>query len=297
MSDVLERVAATGLVAAGQPLLVLLSGGRDSVCLLDVAVRLGADAEALHVNYGLREDAAADEAHCAELCDALGVRLHVRHPRDPEGNVQAWARDARYAEAVALARGDIAAGHTATDQAETVLYRLAASPGRRALLGMREREGRLIRPLLGVTRDETAAHCTARGLTWREDATNPASTRGRIRALLAQLHPAAEANILRTLDILRDEAEVLDGVLDAALADAGDPPAVAALRALPPALRRLAVQRLAGATPVARRTDEILALREGGALDLGAGLRAEVRAGTLRFGASAGRAAPRRGPS
>jgi tRNA(Ile)-lysidine synthase len=162
---------------------------------------------------------------------------------------------------------------------------------------MREREDRLVRPLLGVTRAETAAHCTARGLTWREDATNPASMRGRIRALLPQLHPAAEANILRTLSILRDEAEVLDGVLDAALADAGDPPAVAALRALPPALRRLAVQRLAGTTPVARRTDEILALREGGALDLGAGVRAEVRGGTLRFGASTGRAAPRRAPS
>jgi tRNA(Ile)-lysidine synthase len=162
---------------------------------------------------------------------------------------------------------------------------------------MREREGRVIRPLLRFTRAETAAHCAARGLSWREDASNPHSTRGRIRALLPLLHPAAEANILSTLAILRDEAEVLDGVLDAALADAGDPPAVAALRALPPALRRLAVERLAGATPVARRTDEILALREGGALDLGAGLRAEVRDGTLRFGSSAGRAAPRRAPS
>jgi hypothetical protein len=68
---------------------------------------------------------------------------------------------------------------------------------------------------------------------------------------------------------------------------------VEALRALPPALRRLAVQRLAGDTPVTRRTDEILALRDGAALDVGAGLRAEVRRGTLRFGPSEGRAAPR----
>jgi tRNA(Ile)-lysidine synthase len=297
MSDVLERVGATGLIVRSRPLLVLLSGGRDSVCLLDVAVRLGADVEALHVNYGLRADADADEAHCAALCERLGARLHVRRPRGPVGNVQAWARDQRYAEADALARVDIAAGHTATDQVETVLYRLAASPGRRALLGMREREGRLIRPLLGVTREETAAHCRARGLPWREDASNAASTRGRIRALLPQLHPAAEANVLRTLATLRDEAEVLDAVVDDALAAAGDPPSVAALRALPPALRRLAVQRLAGATPVARRADEILALGEGGALDVGAGVRAEVRHGALRFGASAGRAAPRRAPS
>jgi tRNA(Ile)-lysidine synthase len=297
MTDLLERVRAGGLLAPGRPVLVLLSGGRDSVCLLDVATRIGADVEALHVNYGLREEADADEAHCAGLCAAFDVPLHVRRARDPAGNVQAWARERRYAEAAALARGDVAAGHTATDQVETVLYRLAASPGRRALLGMQERDGRLIRPLLGVTRAETAAHCAARGLAWREDASNPASTRGRIRALLPELHPAAEANILRTLAILRDEAAVLDGVLDAALADAGDPPAVAALRALPPALRRLAIQRLAGDAPVARRTDEILALRDGAALDVGAGLRAEVRRGALRFVPSEGRAAPGRGPS
>ncbi len=118
---------------------------------------------------------------------------------------------------------------------------------------------------------------------------------------LRSLHPAAEANVLRTLDLLRDEAAVLDGVLDAALAEAGDPPAVAALGALPPALRRLALQRLAdraasGQAPaVGHRTQEVLALGEGGALDLGGGLRAAVRRGALTFGPSVGRAAPRRG--
>ena len=66
----------------------------------------------------------------------------------------------------------IATGHTATDQVETILYRLAASPGRRALLGMSPREGRLVRPLLGLTREQTAAYCRARGLAWREDASN-----------------------------------------------------------------------------------------------------------------------------
>ena len=301
MTDLLDRVREGGLLAPGRAVLVLLSGGRDSVCLLDVATRIGADVEALHVNYGLRDDAGADEAHCAALCDRLGVRLHVRRPRGPAGNVQAWARDQRYAEAAQLAAGDIAAGHTATDQVETVLYRLAASPGRRALLGMQPREGRLVRPLLGVTREQTAAHCEARGLTWREDASNPASTRGRIRTdllpALRAIHPAADANVLRTLAILRDEAAVLDDVLDAALAHAGDPPAVAALRALPPALRRLAVQRLAdraGGPAVGHRTAEILALGEGGRLDVGGGLRAEIQGQTLRFGPSRGPAAPHR---
>ena len=78
MSDLVERVRGGGLLEPGRPVLVLLSGGRDSVCLLDVAVRI-AGAEhvgALHCNYGLRPEADADEAHCAALCAQFGVALH-----------------------------------------------------------------------------------------------------------------------------------------------------------------------------------------------------------------------------
>jgi tRNA(Ile)-lysidine synthase len=295
------RVRAAGLLAAGTPVTVLLSGGRDSVCLLDLAVRVaGHDAvAALHVDYGLRDSAAEDEAHCAELCARLGVPLEVRHADRPEsGNLQAWARDERYAAAAqaTLRRGGVAAtGHTATDQVETVLYRLAASPGRRALLGMPARSGRLVRPLLGVSRVETAAYCEAHGLTWREDPTNRSDVfaRNRIRHGLLEamrsVHPAAEANVLATLDVLRDEAAVLDAAVDAALAEADG--AVDRLAALPPALQRLAVQRLAdragGRSPaVGPRTDEILALgADGGsaALDVGDGVRAVVEYGRLRF--------------
>jgi tRNA(Ile)-lysidine synthase len=312
MSDLIDQVRATALLQPGRPVLVLLSGGRDSVCLLDLATRISGTAHvaALHCNYGLRDEAAADQEHCAALCERLGVELHVRRPRRPEGagNLQAWARDQRYGEAMKLAPGDFAAGHTASDQVETVLYRLAASPGRRALLGMAAREGRLIRPLLGVSRAETAAHCEARGLAWREDASNaaPEFARNRLRAellsALRDLHPAAEANVLRTLALLRDEAAVLDAVVDQALAEAGDPPALQALRELPPALRRLALQRLAdraigGQAPaIGHRTADVLALSEGGALDVGGGLRAEVRAGALRFGGSRGPAAPQSVP-
>ena len=103
MADLLERVRAGGLLGSERPVLVLLSGGRDSVCLLDVAVRLAPDVEALHCNYGLRAEAGADEAHCAALCERLGVTLHVHRPRGPSGNLQAWARDRRYAEAERLA--------------------------------------------------------------------------------------------------------------------------------------------------------------------------------------------------
>jgi tRNA(Ile)-lysidine synthase len=292
VTDVLERVRATGLLRADAPVVVLLSGGRDSVCLLDCAVALGAEATALHVNYGLRPEAGEDEAFCRELCERLGVTLAVETAGEPRGNVQAWARDLRLATAARFGT-PIATGHTATDQAETVLYRLAASPGRRALLGMSARDGRLIRPLLTVTREETAEHNRQRGLTWREDATNEsdAFARNRIRRglvpALEQVHPAAQRNVVRTAELLRDEAEVLDDVVDTALAGRDRIP-IETLSVLPPALARLVIRRLAEdavgglCSRVPGRLDEILALHDG-ALDLGDGVRALVEHGMLRM--------------
>ena len=296
----LERAAADGLLAPGRPVVVLYSGGRDSTCLLDLASSIaGAGAvTALHVNYGLRQAADEDERHCATVCERLAVPLELRRPRRPEsGNVQAWARDERYGAAAALALeldGDVASGHTATDQLETILYRLASSPSRRALLGMRPRDGRLVRPLLGYTREDTTAWCLERGLEWRDDASNESDdyARGRIRGTLVpalrSLHPAAENNVLALAAILRDEAEVLDELVDEALSGREEISADA-LRSLPPALCRLVVQRLAdraalgGFAPgAARRAAEIAALREGGALDIGSGVRATVDGGMLR---------------
>jgi tRNA(Ile)-lysidine synthase len=165
--QVRELVRAGALFARDRPVVVMLSGGRDSTCLLDVAVALqgSGSVSALHVNYGLRASSDGDAAHCAALCEQLGVELEVVRAervraQPPSGNLQAWARDVRYAQAERAARERdalIAAGHTASDQVETILYRLAASPGRRALLGMVASEGRLIRPLRAVTREQTAA--------------------------------------------------------------------------------------------------------------------------------------------
>jgi tRNA(Ile)-lysidine synthase len=319
------RVRAGGLLRAGEPLVVMLSGGRDSVCLLDLAVRSGCDAVALHVDHRLRPDSGEDAAFCADLCAKLNVDLTVNElPPPGGGNVQAWARERRYGAAAELAGrlgAAVATGHTATDQVETVLYRLAASPGRRALLGMAA-EGpvpgagaavagtagapvaRLLRPLLEVTREETAAYCAERGLPYRDDPGNEsgAYARNRVRAdllpALRGLHPAAEANVLRTLALLRDEAAVLDAAVAAALTDEQ-----AALAAMPPALARLCLQRLADdavdpAPAVGARADELLALGGGAgtaALDLGGGLRAVAEYGRLRFERAA-RAAGRAGP-
>jgi tRNA(Ile)-lysidine synthase len=306
--EVLERVRAGGLLpangAGGPPVLAMLSGGRDSVCLLDLAVRIcGAPSvRALHVNYGLRPEAAEEERHCRELCERLGVALEVVHaPRRPgTGNLHAWAREVRYGAAEDLARpldAQIATGHTATDQVETVLYRLAASPGRRALLGMAPREGRVVRPLLELTREQTADYCRARGLTWREDASNDseqyarARVRNQVVPALDAVHPAAQENVLRTARLLREESEVLDGLVDAEL-ESGSSIAVERLAELPPALARLVVVRLAeqaaGAyVPQAgARVGEIIALaRRGGRAELHVGglVGAVLEGGRLRM--------------
>jgi tRNA(Ile)-lysidine synthase len=308
VAAVLDAARAGGRLDGERPLLAMVSGGRDSVCLLDVAVTLLGTrrVSVLHVDYGLRAESAQDAEFVATLCSALGVPLRVlsaHRPPDAPGNLHAWARDVRYGEAVRLASAAdalVATGHTATDQVETVLYRLAASPGRRALLGMPASEGRLVRPLLGVTRDQTAAYCTARRLAWREDAGNddPRYVRARTRAglapLLRELHPAAEANLLRTVGLLRDEAAVLDEVVDTALGGC-DRIALSRLAELPAALARLVVVRLAEdaagrlAPQAGSRLSELLALGARGgstALDLGGGLRAIVEYGVLRFSAA-----------
>jgi len=312
--SVLEAVRATGAVSAQERYVVLVSGGRDSVCLLDVLVSIcGAGAlTALHVNYGLRgEESDGDERHVRELCERLGVPADLRAapPQPRRGNLQAWARDLRYARAIELAGSGalIATGHTASDQAETVLYRLAASPGRRALLGMAPREGRLVRPLLGLTREQTAAHCRARGLSWREDSSNDDAdrfARGRVRhrvlPALRAVHPAAERNLLRSVELLRAEAEVLEEVVAVALSGR-ERIALDHLAQLPPALARLVVIRLAegagaGALPgVGARIGELLALASRGGsatLDIGGGVRAVVEYGVLRFEPAAATRAP-----
>jgi len=321
-----ERVRAAvrtaGLLDGAPALVAMLSGGRDSVCLLDVTAALrGADAvRALHVNYGLRAAADEDERHCAALCVELGVELSVvrarRAPGHEQGNLQAWARELRYAAAERLAReldGDgedsdkpaagagsgalIATGHTASDQVETILYRLAASPGRRALLGMPAADGRLVRPLLGVKREQTAAYCEARGLTWREDASNEDErfARARVRKYLVpalrEIHPAAESNVLRTARLLREEAELLDALVERELHEEERIP-LARLAELSPALARLVVihlaERVAGAyVPQAgERVAELLALGARGdrrELHLGGFAAAVIDGGVLRM--------------
>jgi tRNA(Ile)-lysidine synthase len=309
----------SGLLEPGVGVLAMLSGGADSVCLVHALRELigRAGMACVHVNHSLRAGAGADERFCVELCDELGLELDVeRIEVSDRGNLEAAARDARYeaAERVREHRllDRIATGHTSTDKVETVIYRLVSSPGRRALLGMSPRSGRLIRPLLDVTRDQTHEYCVAVGLQWREDETNLdrrfARNRLRLDVLphLRDIHPAAEGNVLATAEQLREEADVIDrvvGEVSGQVGAGGSVPSVdgARLRELEPALRRLVLRRLAeeaAGGPVPLRADQMkeieeLAARGGSAaLDIGGGIRVVSEYGLLRFRREADMGAP-----
>jgi tRNA(Ile)-lysidine synthase len=181
------------LIAPGGEVTCLVSGGADSTCLWHVLRELGYAVSALHVDHGLRgRESDDDAAFCREA-----LRAEVVDGRG--GRTEDELREIRYSFATDRLR---ATGHTASDQVETVLYRIVASgaPGR---IDRRRADG-VVRPLLDRWRDDTEAYCLAEGLDFRRDTSNPDTKRGLIREqilpLLLQLHPAAEGNLLRLAD-------------------------------------------------------------------------------------------------
>jgi tRNA(Ile)-lysidine synthase len=301
-------VAEHGLLRAEERLVLLLSGGADSMALLaivravDRRLGLGLVFAAVHVDYGMR---GADSDRDSELvergCEAAGVPLHVlRLERRLGGpDFQARAREARYtfARDVAGAEGAhaLVTGHNRDDQAETVLYRLTKYASPRGLAGMRPRDGDVARPLLCLGAAEVRAYCRAAGIAFGEDASNarPDYARNRLRLevlpRLEALNPRAAETLAAAALQAAAEADVLDAAAAEALrrvrVDAGaDVLAavdVAALAAEPPALRALVLHDLlrdlmGGEALVERRLVEAclsLARRPGGgSASLGRGL-------------------------
>jgi tRNA(Ile)-lysidine synthase len=181
------------LIAPGGEVTCLVSGGADSTCLWHVLREVGYAVSALHVNHGLRGRESDDDA--AFCRDVLGAEVVDGRGGDTEDD---W-REIRYSFATDRLR---ATGHTASDQVETVLYRIVASgaPGK---IDWRRDDG-VVRPLLNCWRDETEAYCLAEGLDFRRDASNSNTKRGLVRdeilPLLRRLHPGAEGNLLRLAD-------------------------------------------------------------------------------------------------
>jgi tRNA(Ile)-lysidine synthase len=211
--DVLGRIEAHirrhDLIEPGAAVLCLVSGGADSTCLVVALRELGYDVSALHVDHGLRgPESDGDARFCAEV---LGADV-VSAPG--EGRSEAALRDLRYARAPDRLR---ATGHTASDQVETILFRLVSSGNARGIKPRRE-DG-VVRPLLPLWREDTEAFCRARGLAFRIDSSNAGTTRGLIRneilPLLARVHPAARENLLRALETRRTLPPALADLLDA----------------------------------------------------------------------------------
>ena len=242
VARVLERVTATarkhGMFEAGHTVLVACSGGPDSTCLLHSLHALRRlfriRVEAFHFDHGLRPDSAADAAYVRRQADRLGVpilfREAVDRPRKGQ-SVEAWARLARYA-ALTQAAADqgahaIALGHTADDQAETVLLGLFRGGGLESLAGM-PAVGSIpplgfpaVRPLLEVSRAETVAFCRALRLRPLQDPMNrdPRFLRNLIRHevlpfLEQRLDRNLKATLARTADVIRSDAEYLEGWAD-----------------------------------------------------------------------------------
>ena len=254
-----------GGAKGGQPPLILaaVSGGADSLALAAglaaEAAALGVRAGAVVVDHGLQTGSAGTADTAAAQCRELGldpVRIE-RVQVDPIGEgVEAAARAVRLdaLDRVAKESGSpfVLLGHTRDDQAEQVLLGLARGSGARSLAGMPARRGRLLRPLLGVSRATTHAACVAWELTPFADPMNedPAFARVRARRALADLEadlgPGLTEALSRSADLLRVDADHLDGLARAALApfaSVAELP-LADLAALPTAVRTRVLRRL-----------------------------------------------------
>jgi tRNA(Ile)-lysidine synthase len=193
-SRVEEHIRRHDLIPPGGAVTCLVSGGADSTCLRHALRAIGYEVSALHVDHGLRgRESDEDARFCRE---ALGAEIVDAHGR---GRTEEELRRIRYEVARDRLR---ATGHTASDQVETVLYRLVSS-GSPGGIEARRADG-VVRPLLTVWRDETHAYCAAEGLAFRTDSSNADTKRGLIREeilpLLRRLDARAEGNLLRLAD-------------------------------------------------------------------------------------------------
>lgn len=292
----------------GGTILCAVSGGRDSVCLLDYLWRLGQErgfsVAAAHLNHGMRPTAQRDEELVRRLCRQRDIPFYTEKV-DVYALCDAWrltveetGRRARYEflrrTAASIGAAFIATAHHREDQAETVLLQLLRGTGPQGLAGIPPvREG-IIRPLLDTPRAAIDAYIAAHDLPYVTDETNLDThyARNRLRLeimpQLLTINPSAPAHICRTADILRAENDYLDAQAAALLPDTGTALPCHTLLSAPAVLRPRMLRLLAERLPVGKkdfsaahyRALETLA-QTGGTLSLPGGAAAVCRQGTL----------------
>lgn len=304
-----------GLLRPRQRLVVGVSGGVDSVVLLEVLVRLGYETVVAHVNYGLRDkDADQDEVLVRRLCSERDIPCRVLQAgaSGEESSVQEWARAVRYRFFEEVAGEEdcdrVAVAHQKDDQAETVLHHLIRGSGPEGLAGMPARRSlsrgsrvQLVRPLLWARREAIEAYARGGELPWRTDATNRSAKylRGRLRTrVLPCLEeeaggPVIDA-IVRSADLLRAYVEhdlrpALRRHFEACAAEESGEGSLAAdyLHELPPVWRRrLILEALRRWLPEAPRRSSVLEEAEA-LLESQPGRRIELKGGVIWRGRSA----------
>lgn len=203
-------------------ILVALSGGADSVCLLSALLECGADVSAFHLNHCIRgEEADRDEEFCRSLCNRLGVPFSSERADIPAISaekgmgIEEAARNIRYdelkKESIRINADYIATAHNADDNVETVIFNLVRGCSLDGLCGIPKIRGNIIRPLLNSTREEIEDYLCKKGLSYVTDSTNSdiTYTRNRIRhsvlPVLRSINPAVSASVARMCESIRDD--------------------------------------------------------------------------------------------
>ncbi len=269
LNKLLRFLREQDMLAPGDKVICAVSGGTDSMAMLFafylLKEKLGIRLEAAHFNHRLRgEESNRDEAFVRDFCGRYDIALHVGSAEVVPGEkgLEAAARDARYAFLKSL-DGKIATAHTADDNAETVLMRMIRGTGLKGLGGITPVNGKIIRPLLTVTRRETEAFLESWCLPHVEDSSNESDAflRNRVRhhvmPLLLEENPRLAENLSRMALRLREDEDVLS-----AQAEFDALPGVESLKAMPSALRSRVLERFLKQNGVKEPEDSHIALAE-----------------------------------
>ncbi len=189
-SKVAQTIKKYGLLSEGESVLVGLSGGADSVCLLLCLKELGVNISAFHVNHNLRgEESIRDKNFCIDLCNRLGIKIYTAdidvkaYCEKNHVSIEEGARELRYKELMSVKADKIATAHNLNDCLETTIFNLARGTGLKGLCSIPPKRDNIIRPLIECTREEIEAYLASKGQGFVTDSTNLEDeyTRNKIR--------------------------------------------------------------------------------------------------------------------